>query len=200
MYKHFFKALEVLKATSSVDEVFQHVEQIEVQADRESTFVKLAKFFARQGRTDQASRFAFAIRDEHQRILCLQEVARVLRRKGLLELGQPFIKQACEEAANFKGSNWDTANLFLSLSSELYEFGDASEALALLYRAMALAGQDRGEGASKFLCVSSMQLTKLKRPEEARAVAEKIGHNWFRRHALAELEKSFREPQTSNEE
>jgi hypothetical protein len=198
MYKHFFKALEVLKTTSSVDEVFQHVEQIEGQADRESTLVKLAKFFARQGRTDQASRFVFAIRDEHQRILCLQEVARVLRRKGSLELGQPFIKQACEEVANFKGSHWDTANLFLSLSSELYEFGDASEALALLYRAMDLAGLGRGVGTSKFLCFSSMQLAKWKRPEEARAVAEKIDHDWFRKHAFAELEKSFREPQIPN--
>src|SRR5215472_14721789 len=61
MFKQFFSALEILEETKSSQRVFDYVEGLD-EFDRDPTFKKVAKYFARAGRADEALRFSAAIR------------------------------------------------------------------------------------------------------------------------------------------
>jgi tetratricopeptide (TPR) repeat protein len=189
MLKHFLGGLDILEQTGSADSVFQFVEQIDKQTDRESTFTMLAKYFARQGRLDQASRFTAAISDDLVSVRCLQEVARELRRKGNLEAGRTILQNAYEKSTKIKAANLNAPHLFLALGREFHDYGRVEEAVALLQRAIDLATSASTIGDSKFLYGCSIQLAKWNRPDEAKLLAGKIQHDWFRKHALADLEK-----------
>lgn len=83
---------------------------------------------------------------------------------GQGKLGPPgkFLQDAYEMVTEVKASHWETANLFLMVSIELHDPGRSREALALLRRAMELAGHPSGGvGASKSLAACSGQLAKF---------------------------------------
>lgn len=190
MFKYFFNALEVLEETGSADAVFQFVERIQHQFDREDTFKKLAKFFARQGRIHEAEKFSAGIHDEIAFTHCLQEVARELRKKGYAEHGKRFLQESYERAIHLKARDIDKANLYLVLSVELHDAGRKEDAVALLRQAIELVNKAGGKVvSSKFLAACSEQLIKWNYPEDARKVAESIQENWFRHRALDQLEK-----------
>jgi tetratricopeptide (TPR) repeat protein len=189
MLKHFLGGLDILEQTGSADTVLQYVEQIDKQTDRESTLRMLAKYFARQGRLDQASRFTAAISDDIVSARCMQEVARELRRKGNFEAGRTILQSAYEKAIKVRAANLNAAHLFLALGCEFHDYGRVDEAVALLQRAINLATSRSMIGDSKFLYGCSIQLARWNRPDEAKLLAGKIQHDWFRKHALADLEK-----------
>jgi len=191
MFKHFFNALDILEKSGSVDSAFQYADTLESQWDHDDTMKKLAKYFARQGRISETSRFTAAIRDQISHIHCLHEVARALRRKGYVDPGRRFLQDAYEKVGLLNADPMDTAVLFLVMSSELYDAGRAEEALTLLRRAMELADAAPGSaGASKFIAGCSGQLASWNHAEEAKRVAEAIPEKWFRDVALKRLDKS----------
>jgi hypothetical protein len=104
MFKQFFIALEFLEETKSSQQVFDYVEGLGEDENRDPTFKKVAKYFARAGRADEALRFAAAIRGSENRIHGFVEVARELKRKGKTDLAKNLLRQALTgQSASIEG-------------------------------------------------------------------------------------------------
>ena len=190
MFKQFFSALEILEETKSSQRVFDYVEGLD-EFDRDPTFKKVAKYFARAGRADEALRFGAAIRGPENRIHGFVELARVLKRKGKTDLAKNLLQQALTEANQPQLKDWDATFLFFSLSVGFLDADEPDEALALLRRSIGLAKAiSGGIHHSKFLWGCASLLARWNYSEEAKAVAEGIENELLRAHAIREVTKS----------
>ena len=190
MFKQFFSALEILEETKSSQRVFDYVERLD-EFDRDPTFKKVAKYFARAGRAAEALRFGAAIRGPENRIHGFVELARVLKRKGKTDLAKNLLQQALTEANQLQLKDWDATFLFFSLSVGFLDADEPDEALALLRRSIGLAKAiSGGIHHGKFLWGCASLLGRWNYPEETKAVAEGIENELLRAHAIREVTKS----------
>jgi tetratricopeptide (TPR) repeat protein len=136
---HYAAALDRLQAGASPEEVLQSINSIGDEDYRDGTLARVARFFAANGRLQESIRFCQAIRDPLEHADALFAVGRELRKGGYLEPATEVFHQAVEAAKKLKSGDSEMPAIFLQVSDELWNLGQAEEARELLRRTVELA-------------------------------------------------------------
>jgi tetratricopeptide (TPR) repeat protein len=190
-YDLFYKeAINLLDKGGSVANVYEYIDSLQEEDYRDHVLMKMAKFFASQGRLEDALHFCSAIHEELEHADALFEVGRELRKNNSLDSAKDVFRQTVEAAERFKPSAWEMPAIFLQVSDELWNLNEKQRAMELLRRAIELAKQPpQPFEASKTLAGCARVLARWGNTSEAMEVAQAIASPEQRRTVLDELQK-----------
>lgn len=186
--KYHAAALDRLQAGTSPEEVLHSINSIEDEDYRDGTLAKVARYFAANGRLQEALRFCQAIRDPLEHADALFAVGRELRKGGYLEPANDVFRQTIEAAKRLKLGDSEMPAIFLQVSDELWNLGQTKEARELLRRTIELTQpQPQHFENAKTLAGCARLLSSWGNQSEAMAVAKTIESKEQRNRVLTEL-------------
>jgi tetratricopeptide (TPR) repeat protein len=186
--KYYAAALDRLQAGASLDEILQSISSIGDEDYRDGTLAKVARFFAANGRLQDAIQFCQAIHDPLEQADALFAMGRELRKGGYVEPARDIFRQTIEAAKRLKPGHSEMPAIFLQVSDELWSLGQIEEARDLLRRTVELTKPhpQHFENA-KTLAGCARLLSRWGSQSEAMEVARAIESKEQRNRVLTEL-------------
>jgi len=186
--KYYAEALKVFNHHESIEELYTYIHTISDDDYRNSTFSKVASFLAQRGELDVALRFCVSIHRPLERADAFLDLAHVLAENHSLDAARNILRMAAESAEAIERCASDTAVILIQVADELEQFGNKTEALSFLHRAIELAKpKPQDLEKAKILRACARILAKWNLLPEAVEVAQIIESPQLRTAALDEI-------------